>query len=446
MKILIDVESAACAPTKYTSVKTSCWNDVIEIDDGNVVVFNTFHHTAVLLSSEEYNEILDGKHKWKLYSLGILVDENIDERQIWNDIYLKAKYDMSYIDITVVLTEKCQFGCIYCYEGLEKSNRVIRDKTIDGIKELVISHAKELKRLRLTWFGGEPLLAYNKICQISRIIIPYCKTYGIEFRSDITTNGYALTQERIREMVYDLHVTNYIITIDGPENMHNHRRPLRSGNGTFRKIWNNIKLLVEQNVFVVVRITIDSRNVNDVPRLIDLIKEEGLAGRVELAFCRTIDFAHTPIDTMPYIYSEEEFSDIEWHLMEYAHSQGVYRYHFPYAAPRGGCLRDGDVVIGTEGEIYKCLDTVGQKQWIFGNISLKDNTEKTEWLSKWRSWTPDNMKDCRECVLQPLCNGGCPHNALFEDKKHGTLLQCPDWKANYKRQIRALVNEYEQTI
>ena len=72
MKILIDVESAACAPTKDTIVKTSCWNDVIEIDDGSVVVFNTFHHTAVLLSSEEYNEILDGEHNYILLEFWLM--------------------------------------------------------------------------------------------------------------------------------------------------------------------------------------------------------------------------------------------------------------------------------------------------------------------------------------------------------------------------------------
>ena len=132
--------------------------------------------------------------------------------------------------------------------------------------------------------------------------------------------------------------------------------------------------------------------------------------------------------------------------MQYAHSLGIFRYRFPHAAPRGGCLRNGDLVVGPDGEIFKCLDTIGDTRRITGHLMQPSADAEPEWLVRWREWQPDNRPECRCCALQPLCNGGCPHNALFSDKKHGSDLPCPDWKANYKRQIIELAHANDESI
>lgn len=444
MKILIDRKGDEFAFD--SSLSSSIWNDIIHTDDGRVVVFNTLHRTAVLLTAEEYGNMTEGNSRSTLFRLGILTGNDTDERQLWNDMYRKARHDMSYLDITIVATEKCQFGCIYCFEGTNKSGRVVDDNTADAIMAYADKHLQHLKRMRITWFGGEPLLAYDKIKSLSNKLIDYCAKHSIHYSADITTNGFALTPDRVREMVDDFKIGTYIITLDGTAAIHDARRPLLSGKGTFDRIWRNIRELVKHNAFVLIRSTIDSRNAKDIPGLIDMIAEEKWAGKVWLSFCRTIDISLTPDGTEKYIYSEKEFADIEWELMKYAHSKGVMEYSFPHAAPRGGCLRDGDIVIGTEGEIYKCLDTIGDRRWITGNITQTETKDTPEWLERWNRWMPDDMPGCRNCVLQPLCNGGCPHNALFDDKKHGTALQCPDWKANYRRQIIALIDEHYKTI
>ncbi len=441
MKQLISNRTGKAHPQLF---KLSVWNDVIEVAETSLVLFNTLSRSAILLDKSEYENIssLCIENSELLSDLGFLVDISLDEKVDWEEHFTTGKRDMSYIDLTILLTHNCQFRCTYCFEG-EKENICIDSSTIDKVILFLKTQTNVCKKLRVTWFGGEPLMAYNLLKDMSLKLMDFCLKHNIEYSADITTNGYALTPSRCKEIVRELKVFRYIITIDGPEDIHNKRRPLRTGKPTFDRIWNNVALLVQEGAWVTLRITIDKENAPYIPKLLDQIAHASFARTVGISFCRTIDYNFTPENAKEKILSEKDFAELEWNLIQYAHKLKLWKYSFPHAAPTGGCLRDGDIVIGAKGEIYKCLDTVGNDKWICGNIGETIIQSQPKWYNEWLLWSPSQSTVCQDCVLQPLCNGGCPHNALFNEKMHGTSTQCPDWKANYKNQIIALVKELE---
>lgn len=426
------------------SLKWSVWNDKIDVNENELVAFNTFSQNAVLMDVSEMKDpaVLDEPLRNTLFQLGILVASDKDERAEWETHFFKGKEDLSYIDLTILLTQDCQMQCVYCFEGT-KSKSKINPSTMNDILLFLENHSGTCKKLRVTWFGGEPLLAYDRLREMSIVLMNFCKEHCIKYSADITTNGFALNRQRCEELISCLNVKRYIITVDGPKDIHEQRRPLSSRKSSFPVIWRNVETLVEMGAWVTLRMTIDKDNVSHIPVLLDQIANSKLNRRVGLAFCRTIDYNYTPDEISESLYSEVEFAEVEWRLIQYAHRLGLWEYHFPHAAPSGGCLRKGDIVIGVNGEIYKCLDTVGNTQWITGHIGVKGNaTERIpKWYDLWHEWSPLKNDICKDCVLIPLCNGGCPHNALFTDKKHGTLSSCPDWKANYQKQIKLLVAE-----
>ncbi len=425
-------------------LKWSVWNDKIVVNENELVIFNTFSQNAILIDASEMKEPaeLDEPCRKTLFQLGILVVSDKDEKADWETEFFKGKEDMSYIDLTILLTEDCQMQCVYCFEGTKSKNKISLS-TINDILLFLKSQRRTCKKLRVTWFGGEPLLAYGRLREMSIALMNFCKAYDIEYSADITTNGFALNRQRCEELISYLNVKRYIITVDGPENIHEQRRPLLSRKPSFPVIWRNMETLVEMGAWVMLRMTIDENNVSHIPALLDQIADSKLNRHIGLGFCRTVDYNYTPDEISESLYSEAEFAEVEWRLIQYAHQLGLWKYHFPHAAPSGGCLRKGDIVVGVNGEIYKCLDTVGNTQWITGHIGVQgDETEYIpEWYDLWHEWSPLKNDICKECVLVPLCNGGCPHNALFTDKKHGTLSSCPDWKANYQKQIKSLVAE-----
>lgn len=439
MRLLLENKTAPNAP-RCDSFVPSVWNDYIDTDDGRAVIFNTLRRNAVLLEKEEVGVALEKlPEKGVLQQLGILVSPDLDERTEFGRFFHKAKTDMGYLDLTILLTENCQMNCVYCFEG-EKKRVNISAAAVDQILSFICDNARVCYKLRITWFGGEPLLAYNSLRSMSKSIIEICDNHNIEYSADITTNGFALNRERCNELVNDLKVKRFIITVDGPEHIHDIRRPHMSKLPTYKIIMRNIELLTDAGAWVTLRVTIDKQNADSIPSLLDEIATGPLYRRIGLAFSRTVAINYTPEEISDMLLTEKEYADIEWKLIQYAHNKGIWRYDFPYAAPAGGCLREADIVIGANGETYKCLDTIGDARWMAGYIG-ETSSSSPSWMLRWNDFNPANDSRCGKCVLLPLCNGGCPHNAIFTDKKHGTDSSCPDWKPNYRRIIKALVNE-----
>lgn len=446
MRVIQINKTNACQES--AGLKWSVWNDIIPVGKEKYVVFNTWSRSSVLMEKDEVGvdiRTLPEDVVSILLSAGIIVNADVDEKLNFNKSFCAGKKDLTYVDLTILLTHNCQFDCKYCFEGGKTPVSIDND-----VAENIISYLRTLcgicKKLRVTWFGGEPLLAYNAIKVISHELIAFCKENAIEYSADITTNGYALTEEKCAELVSKLQVKRYIITVDGPAEVHDKRRPLRNGLPTFKRIWGNIHDLVNSGASVTLRMTIDKGNSPYIHDFLDILAESALAGRVGLSFCRTVNYNFTPKEIQSQLYSEDEFKDVEWDCISYAHILGLWKYRFPHAAPRGGCLRDGDIVISATGEIYKCLDTIGDEQWKCGSIGMLAKGKSNDcgqWYREWQKWIPDDSPICASCVLMPLCSGGCPHNALFRAKMHGTESQCPDWKANYRKQIIEIAKDYE---
>lgn len=443
MKVLLNNHEYTNDTMPTGSLSWSVWNDVIEIDDSRVVIFNTLTRNAILVSKATLQTIPSDRN---YISLGFVVQADKDEVSEWEESFCRAKTDMTYIDLTILLTHQCQMKCQYCFEG-EKNNKSISYNSMQSIMNFLITHKDNCNRLRVTWFGGEPLLNYQMLKAMSLRLIEFCRENEIQYTGDITTNAFALSRGRCVEMVNELNVRRFIVTLDGTAEFHNRRRPLRSGLPTFDRIWENIGYLIDAGAKVTIRITIDRENAASIPEFLNDIAASSYACKVRLSFCRTIDFNFTPDHISSLLYSENEFAEVEWKLIQIAHSLGLYPYSFPYAAPEGGCLRKGDIVIGSDGIVYKCLDTVGDNRWAVTSVDNIDlPSEMPLWHKEWHEWKPSQSPSCSKCVLRPLCNGGCPHNALFQDKKHGSNLQCPDWKSNYRKQIIELVKENDKAI
>lgn len=445
MKILVERTRTTATLEPGKPLKWSHWNDIIPTGNNRCVVFNTLSQNAVLVDqavSQSEVVSLPETAKNTLYQLGLIVGESRDEMAEQAERYQYGKQDLSYLDLTILVTHNCQMRCIYCFEGA-KENVTLNDSTADAIIQMLERYVHVCRRLRVTWFGGEPLLAYPQMKSLSHKLIDFCDGHHIAYSADITTNGFAITSRRCREMVNDMKIRRFIITIDGTAEVHDKRRPLATGHPTFLKIWDNIRDLVDSGAWVTLRMTIDRKNRSNIPDFLKMLASSRLKGKVGLSFCRTIDIHCTPDDVKNQLYNDEEWAKEEWELIQAAHNLGLWTYSFPHAAPSGGCLRIGDITIAANGVIYKCLDTVGDQRWVCGSVTESPTSSHPDWYRQWLEWSPMSDAMCRPCVLQPLCNGGCPHNALYNEKKHGTSLQCPDWKANYRNQIIEIAKAYE---
>lgn len=141
------------------------------------------------------------------------------------------------LNLIILPTEKCNFRCVYCYERFDKGK--MSTKVVSGISNLIENRADELKKLEISWFGGEPTLCPDIIETISEKAIDASKKSEFDFNANMTTNGFLLSRG-VFERYVELGVTSYQITLDGYEEDHDKLRKKANGSGTFQTIWKNL--------------------------------------------------------------------------------------------------------------------------------------------------------------------------------------------------------------
>jgi uncharacterized protein len=149
----------------------------------------------------------------------------------------------------------------------------MKKNVVEGIKNLLDKRAPNLRKLTISWFGGEPLLAPDIIRKIQGHCLGLLKQFtGIWFHSNMTTNGYLLGRARFEELL-ESKVTRYQISFDGPSEIHNRKRILPNGNGTFDQIWNNLRDIskIDKDFTIILRLHVDQENLPYFPEFISRI-------------------------------------------------------------------------------------------------------------------------------------------------------------------------------
>ncbi len=182
------------------------------------------------------------------------------------------------LELILLPTEQCNFRCTYCYEDFAIGK--MRAPVVTGIKKLIEARASGLSHLHISWFGGEPLAAYDVVKDISKSAQATASNHGARYTAEMTTNGYTLSKSRVIELA-DLGVRKYQISLDGAEGDHNKTRLRADGSETFARIWENVRGLQAacesgdvQNVNTILRLHLHPQNLPNFTDLLDRIESE----------------------------------------------------------------------------------------------------------------------------------------------------------------------------
>jgi uncharacterized protein len=149
------------------------------------------------------------------------------------------------------VTEKCNFRCQYCsfsgscrYDRLHSHRSMSWQMMKDSIdfflkrSKYIVEQTK--RRLILGFYGGEPLLEYERVFRLVEYIKRNYKNIFPRFFFSVTTNGSQLTKDVIHKLIaYNFSVK---ISLDGPKEIHDRYRVSEDGAGTFDRIRNNLDL------------------------------------------------------------------------------------------------------------------------------------------------------------------------------------------------------------
>jgi uncharacterized protein len=416
----------------------SDYNVFVDVpEEQSVLLYNSITNMLWCLEKESFEDLKQlvfvvknglyyGNHPIhdKLFQNGVISQYTHEEEvEILKAKYFLKKSDSSIVGLTILTTMDCNFKCSYCYED-ETPKKYMRDEVFNAILEY-LKKKKDARLISLTWLGGEPLLNFRAIREISLSL----NQLGLPYESTLVTNGYLLTKEKV-DKFESFRITNTQVTIDGIGEEHNEKRPHRYKNNSYEVIVKNLRYVHDEtNLNCSLRVNIDK---NNVVRFVDIYKQ------LKYLFPRF--HVYPGIITDSNLESGKNKCTLNRHELSAA-VINAYKEHGVAMLPlypdmKGGVCGaecNNSYVVGPSGELYKCWNDAGLDDRVVGsilpNLQYKKNTLL---LAKYFVGSnPFEIENCLKCLLLPQCfGGGCPYKLVVKDsgKAKGRNEYCPHFK------------------
>lgn len=396
-------------------MKVSRYNIFYRMDN-EWIAYNSFTNSLAVLEEENYREyrkfeknnnyLLDEEFLKKLQQGGYIVEDDCDELQLLEYEKQVERFNQSTLSLTIAPTLNCNFRCAYCYEKERYENKVMGEDVQNSIIDLVESKKEDLKQLAIAWYGGEPLLAIEVVESLSENLKALCTTNNIGYSAVIVTNGYLLTDVYAQKL-QKAGITSVQITLDGLEERHNKKRPLKNGEGTYRRIIENIKSNAHYFDEILIRVNCDSENITEYTNLYNEIKALKL---------NNIKMYASPIRDFDGCYScggcidKAEFKELESGIYKSLGGEIYTRFILDKYPVRGanycGAQINNSLIVAADGKMYKCWGDVGNTNRTFGNVCDINKVDVNKCIYYFNAYKGE---DCKQCAYYPICSGGCPH-------------------------------------
>ena len=374
------------------------------LDKQHADVFNDFCKNETQISDKEFEQ--------QLFKCGCIVPENVDEKQLLQLRLYQTRFNSDHLTLTIAPTMNCNFRCVYCFEANNLSNNKVMDESVQqAIIELARGKMKTIQALHIVWYGGEPLLAMDVIEKLSTELIKMAEENNVTYDALMISNGYFLTKD-VAQKLSKYKVNSIQVTIDGPKHIHDKRRILAGGQGTFDKLISNLKESCGELQSISLRINTDKDNQEEVDDVVNLLKENGL----ESIYCYLGFVRNTDVYSLDRCFNMETYGKVQF---DFAIKHG-FSPLIDYPINRANfCSADFyfNYSIDPDGYLYNCWNDVGNKDARVGSLFDEERANfNLEYFMKYILFDATVDSQCAECKLLPVCMGGCPYRRINNDE------------------------------
>lgn len=317
------------------------------------------------------------------------------------------------LHLTVMPTEQCNFRCVYCYEDFAAGE--MPRSVVEGVKALMARRIADLDLLSISWFGGEPLLAWPIVEEVQSFACDLVRDHTqVRLSSNLTTNGSLLTRRRVVRLL-EIGVRRFQISLDGAPQAHDLTRRRRGGGGSFAEIWQNlVRMRDTQETFeALLRLHVTCENLEAVYELLAMLAQE-FAGdkRFPVMFKAIRRWGGANDAALPVLPRDDE-NKILAQLLARAVDLGLSQQQnvFAQLGVLKGCYAAaaGSYVVRSTGELGKCTVALGHPNNRIGilhqdgTVTL-DSTKMAGWLRGVLNGEPESI----ECPSHGWADGVPP--------------------------------------
>lgn len=459
-------------------LKQSKFNFTFLDDAGDLIAYNFLRGLQSLsvvskLYAGEFNKIVDDEcilldeklpyygAKKLMLELGLLVREDEDEDAYYNSLFYERVYENT-LQLFILPTEDCDFGCKYCFESFDKPRTCIPKDAQNNLVKFVQKNISRYTKLSVSWFGGEPLCASETIEYLSKHFNNICDGKKVQYVADIVTNGYNLTPDMF-DMLYNAKVYRYQVSVDGLKARHDSQRVRKDGSGSFDRIVSNLLHIKNSKKYkfanIIVRVNVTRGVLSEIDEFIEFYNENFADdSRFVSQFMPTGNpsLLHDDDD----IFKNERYLNKDDYLEYYQYENIIYNNDKYRNAMINLNMKSESLVpmyalcratqknfftLTPDLNVYKCYVLFDEPENRLGFINdrgdmVLDETANRRWHSK-----KELTQRCRSCYYLPCCNrGNCPYQCNWHP---GRFDECiadePEQMASkLKQDILSVMNVY----
>ncbi|MCD8048885.1 MAG: thioether cross-link-forming SCIFF peptide maturase [Clostridia bacterium] len=319
------------------------------------------------------------------------------------------------------IAHDCNLRCRYCFAhgGEYMGKRELMSPEV-GKKaiDFVIRESGARRNIEIDYFGGEPLMNFETVKEITEYAKEEGKKHNKNFRFTITTNGVLLDDKKMEYI--NENMSNVVMSIDGRKEVHDKVRVRVDGSGSYDSIIDKCKKMADSrgqdNYYVRGTFTRDNLDfANDVMHL----AAEGFEQlSIEPVVAQESEDYALREEDLPRIF--EEYEKLAQQIIDYRKNGGdINFFHYMIDLDESPCVYKMLAGCGSgheyaavtpSGDIYPCHQFVSDPKFKMGNVfdGVLDENVRDMFVKS----TVYTKEGCGDCWARFFCSGGCAANAI----------------------------------
>jgi len=360
------------------------------VDDG-MLLYNTLTCSLVLLTPDEAADIMVQQ---ELIDRWFLVPQEHDDQKLCRQVRQMAALlkpaAKAITGYTILTTTGCNARCFYCYEKGTKPVTMTAE-TADKVVRYIVKHRGD-EKVKIRWFGGEPLVNVKVIDQICTEL----REQDVPFRSTMVSNGYLFDADTVQRAKDLWQLQQVQITLDGTEQTYNRVKDyVYRGVNAFERVLQNIGMLTAVGIHVSIRLNVDKHNVSEMAELVQLLHQRFGTNEHLSIYSHELFVERTPEDEVEIFAQQTQLAQQIAACGYKNHKRGLQK-----DIKLNHCMadNDGSVVIAPDGHLGKCEHYIDSN--FFGHI---DSEERDETILRRFKERQADSEDCATCFCYPQC-------------------------------------------
>lgn len=314
----------------------------------------------------------------------------------------------TFCTLHLLLNEKCNFHCKYCYSAEGRSSAELSPEQIRSMLDYFLSGDRKAVKDRTVMFmgGGEPMLSWPLVESSTLYAEQVAKEQGITLHLSLTTNGSVMDEqmlEFLKEHQFTLQISFEIL----PDVQRKQR-------GNYERVAENLKRLTEMGINNYVRSTITEENVDRIPEMVDYCHEQ--FPLVKKISCQQV------VD--PTYFTTTEIVDDFFHRYFRAFQEGAKRakkYDITLRSSSSHLLNYSKrerfcfnlVCLTPYNTLTLCPDVsspneADYKASVIGEIKEDGVVFDQQAFDRLKYGNIHTIEKCRQCYARWNCGSGCP--------------------------------------